>query len=162
MARGKYPIAIKQAMVTRFLKDPESKINEFSKENGVPETCLRDWIREAQAGILGDMNKPKHHKYWKLEEKFKAIIEYEKLTEQEKGKWLRRHALKHEYLKVWEKELKEELSILNKKPTNGERKEIQALKKELRRKDKALAEASALLLLKKKADIIFGENGEDK
>jgi len=35
------------------------------------------------------------------------------------------------------------------------------LESELRRKDKALAEASALLILKKKADLIWGENADD-
>ena len=35
------------------------------------------------------------------------------------------------------------------------------LESELRRKDKALAEASALLILKKKANLIWGESGDD-
>jgi len=35
------------------------------------------------------------------------------------------------------------------------------LESELRRKDKALAEASALLILKKKANLIWGESEDD-
>jgi ribosomal protein L4 len=35
------------------------------------------------------------------------------------------------------------------------------LKKELNRKEKALAEASALLILKKKADLIWGDGEGD-
>jgi hypothetical protein len=38
------------------------------------------------------------------------------------------------------------------------RTENRALKKELTRKEKALAEASALLILKKKAALLWGEN----
>jgi cytidylate kinase len=39
--------------------------------------------------------------------------------------------------------------------------ENKRLEKEIRRKDKALAEAAALLILKKKAAMIFGEREED-
>jgi transposase len=41
------------------------------------------------------------------------------------------------------------------------REENKQLQKELRRKDKALAEASALLILKKKVDTIWGDNEDD-
>jgi hypothetical protein len=40
-------------------------------------------------------------------------------------------------------------------------KKVRTLEKELRRKEKALAEASALLLLKKKMDAIWGDQEED-
>ena len=50
-------------------------------------------------------------------------------------------------------------------PVPGEtrqlREENKRLKKELRRKDKALAETSALLVLKKKAHLIWGELEDD-
>lgn len=39
---------------------------------------------------------------------------------------------------------------------------IKDLERELRRKDKALAEASALLILQKKIDLIWGNKGEDE
>ncbi len=41
------------------------------------------------------------------------------------------------------------------------RQEVRTLKKELRRKDKALAETAALLVLKKKAAAIWGETEDD-
>ena len=40
-------------------------------------------------------------------------------------------------------------------------KENEQLKKDLRRKDKALAETSALLVLKKKANLIWGDLEDD-
>ena len=39
--------------------------------------------------------------------------------------------------------------------------EIKLLKKELNRKDRALAETSALLILKKKANLIWGKDEDD-
>ena len=43
----------------------------------------------------------------------------------------------------------------------AETKRIQELEKELRRKDKALAETAALLVLKKKAQAIWGDEDDD-
>lgn len=163
MGQDKYSIILKKTMVGRFLKEPEKKIGEFSRENGIPESCLRNWIRESESGILEDMNKPKHFRYWKLEEKFSAILEFEKLSEEEKGKWLRKHGMKLERVKLWQDEIYTNLKSLNeKKISSSENKRIEELKKELDRKNKALAEASALLFTKKKIDSIFGENKEEK
>lgn len=161
MARGKYPLAIKESMVKRFLKNPENDLREFSKENGIPQSCLRDWIREAETGILGNMDKPKHFKYWTASEKFNALMEYEKLTDEEKGKWLRKHALKKDRLELWKNELNKILTK-NEKSTPEDKTKIRKLERELKRKDKALAEAAALLFVKKKAEILFGKNEEDK
>jgi len=163
MPSWKYPIILKHKMVSRFLENPENHIGEFSKENGIPESCLRNWIRESEFGILGDMKKKKHFRYWTLKEKFDAILEYEKLSNDEKGMWLRKHDLKLERLEMWKKELISQLQSIeniDKDPT--ENKKIKLLEKELDRKDKALAEASALLFAKKKLDSMFGEKDEEK
>ena len=45
---------------------------------------------------------------------------------------------------------------------SGEQKRIRELEKELRRKEKALAETAALLVLKKKANAIWGDRGDDE
>lgn len=151
-------------MVARYLNDPENKIGLFSRENGIPESSLRSWIREAECGILGGMDKPKHYRYWTLTEKFSAIIDYEKLPESEQGKWLRKHGILKERIDEWKKELQTSLSIQDdkKKKNSPENQKIKKLEKELERKDKALAEASALLFAKKKLDTIFGENEEEE
>lgn len=163
MGQDKYSVVLKKTMVARFLEDPEKKIGEFSRENGIPESCLRNWIRESETGILDDMNKPKHYRYWTLEEKFSAILEFEKLSDDERGKWLRKHGMKLERIKLWHDEIHSSLKSLNQKgSTAQENRKIEDLKKELDRKNKALAEASTLLFTKKKADAIFGENREEK
>ena len=43
----------------------------------------------------------------------------------------------------------------------SDRKEIKQLKKDLQRKEKALAEAAALIILRKKAQAIWGEPEDD-
>ena len=53
------------------------------------------------------------------------------------------------------------LSVEERAERNKDRDQIKDLEKELRRKEKALAEAAALLILKKKADLIWG-TGENE
>lgn len=163
MGYASYSLELKKSMVKRFLNDPEHKIGCFSRENGVPESVLRDWIRQSELGILGIMKRTKYLKNWTLSDKFSAILKYEKMSEEEQGKWLRLHGLKLEKIDVWKEELASSLNTLDDKGKNAvENKKIKELEKELSLKDKALAEVSALLFAKKKLEAIFGENSEDK
>jgi hypothetical protein len=61
--------------------------------------------------------------------------------------------MNHSATKKQPNKLKDELKTL--------RQENRNLKKDLNRKDKALAETSALLVLKKKADLIWGDLEDD-
>ena len=94
---------------------------------------------------------------WTAEEKLDAILEYEKLNEEERGKYLRERGLHSIHIERWKEAIVEGLksSKLNKKDLREKR--IKELEKELRRKDKALAETAALLVLKKKAQDIWGD-----
>lgn len=158
-----YPIELKKSMVSRFLSDPKQGIVEFSRENGISRSSLRDWIRKSEMGILDDMGKTNHFKYQTLSDKFSAILEYEKQSEEDKGKWLRLNGLKAERLEVWKKELSSSLNTLDDKSLKkAENQQIKKLERELARKDKALAEASTLLLLKKKLESIYGLEDEEK
>ena len=49
----------------------------------------------------------------------------------------------------------------SKKPRNDEQKRIKDLERELKRKEAALAETAALLVLRKKAGALWGGEGED-
>jgi transposase len=96
---------------------------------------------------------------WTAEEKVDAMLSYEKLSEEQRGLFLREKGLHEVQLGKWKAELIEAMKL---KPFAGgknsaQQKRIAALERELRRKEAALAEAAALLMLKKKADSIWGE-----
>jgi hypothetical protein len=87
------------------------------------------------------------------------------MPEEERVSWCRKRGVFSHHLEQWKKDI---LSLLtpNKatlkfKGTAQLKKENSALKKELNRKDKALAETAALLVLKKKADFIWGDHRDD-
>jgi hypothetical protein len=99
-------------------------------------------------------------------EKLKTLMEYDTLTFEMRGEYLRKNGLHEEHINSWRKQIEDALSSPSQKRDRSkliaEQKKIKKLEQELRRKEKALAEASALLILKKKADLIWGVMEEDE
>lgn len=62
----------------------------------------------------------------------------------------------------WRDQAKHQKGTQAGKELRAERKEKEKLEEELARKEKALAEAAALLVLRKKADAIWGTDEEDE
>ncbi len=95
--------------------------------------------------------KDKRPQAWTREQRLEALLATHGLAEQELGAWCRQRGIHTHHLAQWRSELigaVPERTLASE--TRALRQENQALKKELRRKDKALAETAALLVLKKK------------
>lgn len=155
----KYNENFKKEMVKKMLL-PGSSTTELSKEIGVSSNTLYNWRNKFaySDGIKYQNDIPRN---WKILDKINAVFAYGKLSENESGKWLRENGLKSDHLKIWEKELilmasstsdKEEIKKLKLKNTE--------LEKDLLKKDKALAEVSALLILRKKYNALFSVEEE--
>jgi hypothetical protein len=103
-------------------------------------------------------NKNETHKY-SPEEILKIISETYSLTEEELGLYLRRQGLHSHQLTEWKNNI---LNSMN-KPTpspakkDDRDKKIKELEKNLKKKNAALAEVSALLILEKKCKISGGK-----
>ena len=95
-------------------------------------------------------------------EKLKVINEYEAAAVETRGEILRRLGVHREHVEAWTEQVHSALRVgaLGKHVERSERAEdrrkIKELEKDLQRKDRALAETTALLVLKKKADLIWG------
>lgn len=138
----------------------------IAREMGIPVPTLRSWLSKSASN--GSMKKnhfgPKTKKR-NAAEKFKILLEAAALQEGALGEYLRKQGLFAADLEQWKAELSEQLQG----PSRAERSEDNKLRmansrleKEVHRKDKALAEASALLILKKKASLLWGTEGEDE
>ena len=103
---------------------------------------------------------------WSAEEKLKVIIATDALSEQDLGIYLRTNGVHAAKLSEWRADVVKGLApVKPEKPSfkKDERDEkIKALEKEIRRKDEALSEASALLILQKKIGMIWGTSDEEK
>jgi transposase len=102
------------------------------------------------------------------EDKVRLVFAAEALAADDLGALLRREGVHDAELGVWRTAVKTAaVAALNGSARNAaparsaERKRILELERELRRKDKALAEAAALLILEKKRQAIWGDVDDD-
>ena len=152
----------KETMVQKMSGPDPKSATALSEEVGVPQTTLSRWLKEyGRFGSSGGgMSSKKRPQNWSAEEKIQALIEYEGLDEEARGRYLREKGLYSVDVERWREEIKK---ALGKKVKKGDPKDrrIRELEGELRRKEKALAETAALLVLKKKAQEIWGENEDE-
>jgi transposase-like protein len=169
-----YSDLFKNAMVQKMTGPAAISATALSKQVDVPQTTLSKWLRMAglassygfphNANGYGDMAKvkgPKRPNDWSAEDKLKVVMEAAALDEEQLGAFLREKGLHLAHLEQWRLQMLEALQNRPaRKQTKGkmeDTKRIRALEKELRRKDKALAETAALLVLKKKVHDIWGD-----
>jgi hypothetical protein len=140
-------------------------------EIGVSEATLSRWKNQASSvGAMGKRSKgkareegPMRPKDRSPEEKLRLIIEAAKLSDDELGEFLRREALHEADLDRWRRDSLAGLSsqVVPKREADIAESRARKLEKELDRKDKALAEAGALLMLQKKVQEIWEEEDDD-
>jgi len=101
---------------------------------------------------------------WSAEEKLQAVIEGATLSEADLGAFLRRQGLHEAQLTQWRQLVLSGLKRAPKRPgkaSTAQARRVRELERELARKEKALAEAAALLILKKKVQQIWGDEDDN-
>ncbi len=144
-----YDDKIKESVVKKVLSPGGPSVPIISKEMGIHQNTIYSWIR------LSDNSDVKRKKLSRrrlgLLEKFKNLLESKEKSDEELGVFLREKGIHSEHLELWEEEIQKALtSDSNKKQEKSLKKENEKLRKELIRKEKALAEMAALVVLKKK------------
>ncbi|MCI0573782.1 MAG: hypothetical protein L0Y66_23850 [Myxococcaceae bacterium] len=125
--------------------------------------------REGGHGPAPDEKKPspspKSTRDWTLVEKLRVLLEAHALraTPEALSSFLRKEGVTLEQLEEWRRAAGEALSPEGRKRSakpSAEAKRIRQLEAELHRKEKALAEAAALLVLKKKVQALWGDEDD--
>jgi transposase len=159
-----YSEQYKQRMVERLRGPNGMSASALSREIGIGQPTLSRWLREASRVVSKERSEPvsrekKRPSDWTAEEKLRAVSEAGSLDEAALGEWLRRKGLKEEHLRQWRSLALAGIGARLPKNATEEQRRIFELERELQRKDKALAETAALLVLRGKVDALLG--GED-
>jgi transposase-like protein len=159
----KYSAAFKAKMVQKMLGGRSA--HSLAGEVGVAQPTLSKWLRDA--GSLPPVKRRVQEEQaktegrrpedWSAEEKLEAVLEAKGLSGSELGEFLRRRGLHEEQLRQWEAAAVDSLRGRKASAKSAESKRIKELERELRRKERALAEAAALLVLRKKAGALWGD-----
>ena len=149
-----YPIKMKEAVIKKVLlgEKPQHKI---ASEAGIGRSTLNNWLKNYKTdGKIQLTKKEKRPQDWTAEERVGALIETGSMPEEKRVAWCREKGIFAHHLKQWKKDAIASLTLKPAKLKSNEtyrlKKEIAGLKKDLSRKEKALAETAALLVLKKK------------
>jgi DNA-binding transcriptional regulator YdaS (Cro superfamily) len=158
-------------MVQRMLGPNAASATALAGEIGIAQPTLSRWLREAstlsgmgkRSGKSGGAGvKKKRPQDLSVQDKLRLVVEAGALSEEELGEFLRRNGIHKAQLEQWSSAITEALETKAKATArNPEAKKVRHLERELLRKDKALAEAAALLVLKKKARAIWGDEDDD-
>jgi transposase-like protein len=155
-----YTEQFKEEMVKKMVIPGGLSTTLLSEQSGVHKATLSRW-RKSYGKVEGMKDREKRRPQdWSAEERLQALKDTAKMGEEELGSYLRREGIHSVQLEQWTREFLDGQKALSGRGrrwvTSQEKKRIKELERELRRKDKALAEATALLILKKKAELIWG------
>ena len=147
---------------------PENKlVSALARENGISEQTLYTWRRNLKSQGVPVPGNGKNAEEWSSKDKFGVVLETAHLNEAELAEYCRSKGLFVEQIAVWREACQEanarpgERSSEERAQSRSDRKKIKELEQDLRRKEKALAETAALIVLRKKAQAIWGAPEED-
>ena len=158
----------KAAVLTKMLPPNNVRLGQLANEEGISQATLAKWRAEARAKgrLLPDANAGPEG--WTSRDKLAAVIETASMNAADLGEYCRRRGVYLEQLSVWREACERandwERAATSRitRETKDDKKRIKELERDLARKEKALAEAAALMLLRKKAEAIWGRGGEDE
>jgi transposase-like protein len=175
--RAKFTQSFKiQAVEKALIRSNTTSLKEVADSLGVGHSTLNNWIVKSRnqafesisnegAVSVDGMGREKRPQDWSPEEKLGMVIRCGALSEEGANKLCRKQGLYTHHIQEWKEEFVKAVSpsvpAKNSSEAKGLRHQNKALKKELNRKDKALAETAALLVLQKKVNDIWGSDEDN-
>jgi len=158
-----YSQEYRDSILRRILPPNNESISKIAKEEGLAEQTIRNWQNKARKEGYAAPGTDAVPDDWSTQDKFLIVVETASMNETELAEYARKKGLYIEQIHAWRDAcinanggIAKEAAKLNRALKDSE-KERKKLEKELQRKEKALAEAAALIVLSKKANAIWGD-----
>ncbi len=152
---ARYSEKFKGRAVARLLPPESAPVDVVAREVGIGSGTLLRWRDDVQS-------MPALGRAWTAASRLEAVIVTAALDETNKSAWCREHGVYPAELAKWHASAttalaEPEEARASPQTTRQDRKRIKELERELLRKDRALAETAALLVLSKKVAVIFNK-----
>ena len=127
-----------------------------SRELSISTATLERWRADA-------LSKPARERAWTAPARFEAVLVTTAMDEASKSAWCRENGVYPQELEQWRAAATqaladpEDTARISHREKKADRRRIKELERDLRRKEKALAETAALLVLSKKVEAIFSK-----
>lgn len=170
---SKFNQSFKSEAVRKVLaRSKHTTVGQVAAALGVAKSSLYRWVDDAekqelepissQTSVLEQEKSPNN---WSLEERLNIVIRCSSLNSDQANAVCRESGIYPHHLEQWRNNFSTGVSPNVNTEERAERKKLkqenEALKRELRRKEKALAEAAALLILQKKMQEIWKREEDD-
>jgi len=165
-----YSETLRARMVRRMIGPRGTSAKRLAQETGISQSTLSKWLRQAGSLELAmkddekELRLDRRPQDWRAEEKLRVVVETTGLDEEALGQYLRRQGLHGEQLEQWRAAATAGLcepSASGRRGISADAKRIKELERELRKKEAALAETAALLVLRKKLNALWGDGDDD-
>ncbi len=159
-----------QAVEKALGRSPQTSLQEIADSLGVGYSTLGKWISKSRKHELEQVDpmmktKEKRPQDWSLEERLNMVITCASLDEEKMNAYCREQGVYSHHVKQWKEDFANGHSSASKVKSQTQikqlKKENKTLKKDLNRKEKALAETAALLVLQKKVNVIWGSDEDN-
>jgi len=152
---ARYGEAFRNRVLARLLPPESAEVGVVANETGVSVQTLERWREDAQS-------RPARGRAWTAGARLEAVITAAAMDEAGKSAWCREHGVYPAELDKWRLSAttalaEPEEARASPQATRQDKKRIKELERELLRKDRALAETAALLVLSKKVAAIFNK-----
>ena len=164
---ARYSPERKDSILKKLLPPHNLTVAEVAREEGMAVQTLYHWRDNARKEGRPVPGKTLTADDWSAEAKLAVIIETAPLSEAEISQYCREKGLYREQVQQWKLEClsgfqtSEVQTKTIKQQAKADKAEIKSLQRELRYKEKALAEAAALLVLRKKLNALWGDDSEE-
>jgi hypothetical protein len=158
---------MKESLVAKMCMPGAVSAYKLSLETGISYASLLNWKQAYRGGITS--MKDRRPEDWSAAERLQSVLDSQNLSPECFGEYLRSKGLHSNHIEDWKAEA---LSAVSSQSKRGRpkldpelvkaREENTLLKRDLNRKNRALAEQTALVMLKKKAQEIWGDPEDDE
>lgn len=151
----RYSEEFKEQALSKVLQRGDKSIQSIADELNISVYTLKGWLKQTRSNPTPNTMTQQRPKDWTREQRLEALIAGAGLEGEALNGFCRERGLFAHHLQTWKQDFinpleAAEQNSASRKAAKALQDEIEQLKKDLQRKEKALAEAAALLILQKK------------
>ena len=164
---ARYGDDFKYSIVSKMMPPLNQSIPKIARETGLSLSTLYLWQKQAKSKGLPVPGGEIATERWSTQDKFNIVIETSRFSEIELAEYCRSKGLYVEQVVAWKDACMQANGGVAKEATRLQQelrqkdRELKSMEKALRRKEAALAETAAILVLRKKAEAIWGDNEDE-
>jgi len=156
--KSRYSQAFREQAIQKLLQRGDKTIQCIAEELNINVFTLKHWLRQYRPQIMLTNKTTKRPADWTPEERFQALMASHGLEDEDLNAFCRTQGIFSHHLEAWRQDFINSIHKSAQESTDKSlREENKQLKKDLQRKEKALAETAALLVLQKKFQAFWEE-----